>query len=168
MAALSPSFSFTADDASHRIEWDQDKPKTKIYYVGSPIKRPSVKENTSPGEETTIVSLLRYGRVAYSLGQSLFFAFACIQVVSMDPALQIFMALVIGVTQDSYKACNVITTGWACCPYFDMPLANWSRVERGIAGRAGPARRCAMMHLYPESLFTHPDLALSALPFTCR
>ena len=30
--------------------------------LGSPIKRPSVKENTSPGKET-IVSLLRYGRV---------------------------------------------------------------------------------------------------------
>jgi hypothetical protein len=28
---------------------------------------PSVKENTSPGEGTIIVSLLRYGRVAYIL-----------------------------------------------------------------------------------------------------
>jgi hypothetical protein len=36
---------------------------------GSPIKRSSLKENASPGEETTIVALLRYGRVAYSLRQ---------------------------------------------------------------------------------------------------
>ena len=36
-------------------------------WEGSPIKRPSVKENTSPGEETIIVALLRYGRVAYIL-----------------------------------------------------------------------------------------------------
>jgi hypothetical protein len=36
--------------------------------AGSPIKRPSVKENTSPGEATTIIALLRYGRVvAYIL-----------------------------------------------------------------------------------------------------
>ena len=35
--------------------------------MGSPIKRPSVKENASPGEETIIVALLRYGRVAYLL-----------------------------------------------------------------------------------------------------
>jgi hypothetical protein len=32
---------------------------------GSPIKRSSVKENTSAGEETTLVALLRYGDVAY-------------------------------------------------------------------------------------------------------
>ena len=43
---------------------------------GAPIKRPSVKVNTSPGEETIIVSLLRHGRAVYSLRHSLFFAFA--------------------------------------------------------------------------------------------
>ena len=48
-----------------------------IVWEGSPIKRPSVKENTSPGEETNIVALLRYDGVAYSPRQSLFFAFAC-------------------------------------------------------------------------------------------
>jgi hypothetical protein len=32
-----------------------------------PIKRPFAKENTAPGEETIIVSLLRYGGVAYIL-----------------------------------------------------------------------------------------------------
>ena len=32
--------------------------------MGSPIKRSSVKENASPGKETVIAALLRYGRVA--------------------------------------------------------------------------------------------------------
>jgi hypothetical protein len=44
------------------------------------------------------------------------FAFACIQVVFGGSSLQIFTAPVIGVTQDSYKACNVITTGWGMLP----------------------------------------------------
>jgi hypothetical protein len=44
--------------------------------MGPPIKRPSVKENASPGEETIIGAVLRYGRVEYSLCQSLFVAFA--------------------------------------------------------------------------------------------
>jgi hypothetical protein len=35
--------------------------------VGAPIKRPSVWENTSPGEATIIVVWLRFGRVAYLL-----------------------------------------------------------------------------------------------------
>ena len=34
---------------------------------GSPIKRRSVEENTSPGEAMIIVTLLRYGPVAYLL-----------------------------------------------------------------------------------------------------
>ena len=51
-----------------------------VLAVGSPIKRPSVKENTSPGEETTIVTLLRYGRVAYILRLCRYVS----QVVSVD------------------------------------------------------------------------------------
>ncbi len=38
------------------------KGKLVVNLTVSPIKRPSIKENTSPGEET-IVSLLRYSRV---------------------------------------------------------------------------------------------------------
>ena len=38
---------------------------------GHPIKRPSAKENTSPGEATAIVAPLRCGRAAYNLRESL-------------------------------------------------------------------------------------------------
>ena len=44
--------------------------------MGSPIKRSSVKENTSPGQGNHCFLAEVSGRVAYSLRQSLFFAFA--------------------------------------------------------------------------------------------
>ncbi len=76
--------------------------------TGSPIKRTSVKENASPGEEIIIVALLRYARVAYSPCQSLFFAFACIQVVSMDLSFSPSPHWSVAVTRDRYKASCLI------------------------------------------------------------
>ncbi len=59
----------------------QSDKKSQVFAIfkafsASPISGSSLKENTSPGEETTVVALLRYGCVANSLRQRLFFVFA--------------------------------------------------------------------------------------------
>jgi hypothetical protein len=52
--------------------------------------------------------------------------------------------------RDSYKASYVIIAGWACCPYFDMPLADESSCRRG--------RRAYALTLDSESLSRFPPL----------
>jgi hypothetical protein len=72
VAWISPSFRPTGEAGRYQSEIMKNmsgtaRPTREFHHAGSPIKRPSVKENTSPGEETTIVCLLRYGGVVYLL-----------------------------------------------------------------------------------------------------
>ena len=64
-----------AEFDKRHLEWNRNGDVGEVG-EGPRLKTPSVRENTSPVEETVIVSLLRYGRVAYSICQRLFFAFA--------------------------------------------------------------------------------------------